>query len=137
MVLHSVVHNIQIHMYKNLLNNAHQTFSYLALHPYHTTYKIQINACNHNPLIFILQRMIHIISKYNVHNLTYIILININHTNVQINVHLIHTHHIIHFNIIVLLNVLIIYQKTKQNIVSTHLNAFNNTKFYQKINHIV
>ena len=134
-VLHSVVHNIKIYMYKDLTLNVHKTSSFLVLHLHHIIFKTQTNACNQNQLTSTLYKMIHIISKYNVHNLIYIILINISHINVQNNVHLTHILHIMHFIIIVLLSALLMFQKTKLNIVLIHLNVFNNIRFYQKINH--
>lgn len=112
-----MVHNIEIYNYQILMLNVHLISIFHVYHNNHITFKIKKNVWKHNLLITIIFKITLIISKYNVHNLNYIILIYINHINVLNNVRMILILHIMHFNIIALTNVLYIYYKIKLNIV--------------------
>lgn len=115
--IHSVVHNIKIHLYQILMLNVHLIFIFHVYHNNHIIFKIKKNVWKHSSLIIIIFKITLIISKYNVHNPNCIILIYINHINVLNNVQMILILHIMHFNITVLTNALYTYYKTKLNIV--------------------
>ena len=95
-------------IFKNLILVVHHIFSSLVYHINHIIFKNQKNVCNPNLLIIILFRMVYIIIKFTVHNLSYITLIHKDHINVLNNVHQTHIGLIINLITIVLLNVLII-----------------------------
>ena len=89
----------------------------IAMKRYHIILKIKINACLQNMSIIIQLKMIYIIIKFNVHNLTDITQHNKHHINVLNNVHLICSLHMTFLKHNVFHNVKIILYKIKLNIV--------------------